>query len=180
MISRASKLVSSARPWVQAGVVLRDATAVGQRPRVYGRPIIENAGRLVIGDRLQLFSRVATTELATGPDGVLTIGSQVLLMDGTTISAMGPVRIGDNCLFGRHTQILDCAFHYVDPARRLEMPPAEAVEIGNNVWLASRVTVLPGVTIGDDAVVGAGSVVTSDVAPKTVVGGVPARKIRDL
>lgn len=133
-----------------------------------------------MGDRLQLFSKIATTELVVGEGATLRIGEQVLIMDGTTMSALGHVTIGDRCLFGRHTQILDSSFHYVDPSRRLESPPPEPVVIGNNVWLASRVTVLPGVEIGDGAAVAAGAVVAHDVAPKTLVGGVPARKIRDL
>ena len=59
------------------------------------------------------------------------------------------------------------------------MHPARVV-LGRNVWLGANVTVLPGVTIGDDAVVGAGSVVTRDVPPRTVVVGSPARVVRSL
>lgn len=173
-------LSGSARAWLAAQFSLRNATLLGARPRVYGRPTIDNSGELIIGGRVQLFSKVATTEFVVGANGLLTIGEQCLIMDGTTISAQRHVEIGDRCLFGRQTQILDCAFHYVDPDRRLESPDPDPVVVGNNVWLASRVTVLPGVEIGDGAAVAAGAVVASNVAPKTLVGGVPARKIRDL
>ncbi len=174
------KLISRARPWLSAQIRLRSATALGSRVRVYGKPKIHNSGRILIGDRAQIFSQIATTEFVTGPEGLLTIGTQCLIMDGTTISAQASVAIGDKCLFGRHTQILDCAFHYVEPERRLESPSPQPVVIGDNVWLASRVTVLPGVTIGSGAAVAAGAVVASDVPPRTLFGGVPARKIRDL
>ena len=173
-------LRDKAVPWLVGQVQLRGATSVGPRARVYGNPIIKNQGRMIIGDRVQIFSRVARTELVAGKEGELSLGSQCLIMDGTAISATSKVTIGDRCLFGRQTQILDSAFHYVDPDRRLESPPPEPVVIGANVWLASRVTVLPGVTIGEGAAVAAGAVVAQDVAPRTLVGGIPARKIREL
>ncbi|NEB07042.1 DapH/DapD/GlmU-related protein, partial [Streptomyces sp. SID13726] len=69
--------------------------------------------------------------------------------------------------------------HDPDPTRRADMHPARVV-LGRNVWLGANVTVLPGVTIGDDAVVGAGSVVTRDVPARTVVVGTPARVVRWL
>lgn len=165
---------------LRARLSLRNATTVGERARVYGSPIVDNLGELAIGDRAQIFSRVAKTELVVGRGAVLKIGTRVLIMDGASICATEQVSIGDDCLFARHVQILDNAFHFVDPQRRLEVPPSEPVVIGHNVWLASRAIVLPGVTIGDGAAVAAGAVVSSNVAPKTLVGGVPARKIRDL
>jgi maltose O-acetyltransferase len=57
---------------------------------------------------------------------------------------------------------------------------AEPVTIGNNVWIGRSCTILPGVSIGDNAVVAAGSVVTKNVPPNTLVGGVPAKAIKDL
>jgi maltose O-acetyltransferase len=60
------------------------------------------------------------------------------------------------------------------------MPPAREVRLGDRVWIGNRVTILPGVSIGDDAVVGAGAVVTSDVEARSVVAGNPARLIRRL
>ncbi|WP_343212822.1 DapH/DapD/GlmU-related protein [Arthrobacter sp. Br18] len=69
--------------------------------------------------------------------------------------------------------------HDLAPSRRTDMHPARIV-IGRNVWLGANVTVLPGVTIGDDAVVAAASVVTKDVPEKSVVVGSPARLVRLL
>ena len=75
---------------------------------------------------------------------------------------------------------MDNDFHRLEPERRLERPPSRPVVLGSNVWLGGFVIVLPGVTIGDDSVVAAGSVVTRDVPPGVLVGGVPARPIREL
>ena len=64
-------------------------------------------------------------------------------------------------------------------AERKDNFPAP-VRIGKNVWIGSHATLLPGVTVGDNAIVAAGAVVTKDVAPNTVVGGVPAREMKEI
>ena len=69
--------------------------------------------------------------------------------------------------------------HLQDPARRSGMS-ARPVHIGKNVWIGANATILPGVTIGDGAIVAAGAVVTKDVAANTIVGGVPAKFIKDV
>ena len=89
--------------------------------------------------------------------------------------AINRISIGARCLIGPHCIINDTAFHHVDPERRHDAPTAEPIAIGENVWLGARVVVLPGVTIGDDSVIGVGSVVTRDVPPDVVVYGNPAR-----
>lgn len=69
--------------------------------------------------------------------------------------------------------------HAMDPADRATMIPAP-IHIGKRMWIGANATVLPGVTIGDGAVVAAGAVVTKDVPENTVVGGVPARVMRKI
>lgn len=100
------------------------------------------------------------------------INYDAVLLDVQTIS------IGRFCQFGPRVQILT-ASHPVDPApRRAGWEAGDAVVIGNNVWLGAGVIVLPGVTIGDDSVIGAGSVVTRDVPAGVVALGTPARPVR--
>lgn len=93
---------------------------------------------------------------------------------------MERVTIGERCLIGPHCMIMDTPFHNVEPDRRLSSVAPTPITIGDNVWLGARVIVLPGVTIGDDAVVGIGSVVTSDVPARSVAVGVPARVVREI
>lgn len=69
--------------------------------------------------------------------------------------------------------------HGMDPDER-HLHHLESIHIGNKVWIGSNSTVLPGVTVGDGAIIAAGAVVAKDVPPKTVVGGVPARVIKEL
>lgn len=106
----------------------------------------------------------------------LVLGPGVFVNQGCRFQDTGGIRIGEGTLIG-HGTTLTTLDHALDPSRRADMTPAPVV-IGRRVWLGASVTVVPGVTIGDGAVVGAGAVVTKDVAPDTVVAGVPARLVR--
>ena len=84
--------------------------------------------------------------------------------------------LGDGCQVG-HGVVFATLNHFLEAARRKATYPAP-ITVGRNVWIGSNATILQGVTIGENAVVAAGAVVTRDVPPNTVVGGVPARVIK--
>lgn len=90
----------------------------------------------------------------------------------------GGVTLGDGCQIG-HGVVFATLNHLLEPEKRHITIPAPIV-LGRKVWVGSNATILSGVTIGDNAVVAAGAVVTRDVAPNTIVGGVPARVLRTL
>lgn len=106
------------------------------------------------------------------------LGRRLFINSGCRFQDQGGITIGDDCLIG-HNAVIATLQHDVAPDRRGDLLPAPVV-LGRNVWLGANVTVLPGVTIGDDAVVGAGSVVTRDVPARTIVVGSPARVVRTL
>lgn len=108
----------------------------------------------------------------------ITLGRRIFLNSGSVFQDQGGVDIGDDCLIG-HNVVLATLDHDLDPARRADMHPGR-IAIGRGVWIGSNVTVLRGVTIGDNSVVGAGSLVTRDVPANTVVVGSPARVVRTL
>ncbi|WP_026819107.1 DapH/DapD/GlmU-related protein [Arthrobacter castelli] len=108
----------------------------------------------------------------------ITLGERIFINSGCKFQDQGGVVIGDDCLIG-HNTVIATLNHDLAPSRRADMHPAPVV-IGRNVWLGSNVTVLPGVTIGDNAVVAAASVVTKDVPENTVVVGSPARVVRSV
>lgn len=158
----------------------RDAAELGERVRLWGRPRIVNRGVLRIGARCRFVSNVATLELQVGSEGTLEIGEGVFMNSGCSVGAMMLVRIGAGCSIGPQVIIMDNDFHQLEPERRNEVPPSAPVVLEKNVWLGARVIVLRGVTIGEGSVVAAGSVVTKDVPPRSVVGGIPARFLRAL
>ena len=106
------------------------------------------------------------------------IGKNVFINCCCHFQDHGGIYIGDGTLIGSHV-VLATINHGQNPVERADNLPAP-IRIGKNVWIGSRSTVLPGVTIGDGAVVAAGAVVTKDVPPNTVVGGVPAREIKKV
>ena len=109
-----------------------------------------------------------------------TVGAGTFVNWGLVALDVGPITIGDAVQIGPGVQLLT-ATHPVEPGPRREGWEGSApITIEDNVWLGGGVVVLPGVTIGRDSVVGAGSVVTRDVPPGVVVVGNPARVVRDI
>ena len=140
--------------------------------------IVRNHGVLRLGRRVKLYGSPVPIELVSLPGAELTIGDGTSINRGASICAQRSIRIGRNCGIGNDCLIFDTDFH--DVADRSRVPDAQPVTIGDDVWLAARAIVLKGVTIGDGAVVSAGSVVATNVPPYALVGGVPARLIRRL
>lgn len=166
----------SARQVLAARIFLRRCTIVGRLARLVGRPRIYNNGTMVIGERVLIHSTTVPIELTTVNGGILEIGDRTFINYGVSISAFQLVRIGRRCLIGTYVNILDNNWH--DVVDRTIIPPSQPVILEDNVWLGNRVIVLPGVTIGHDAVIGAGAVVTKDIPPRSVAVGNPARVVR--
>lgn len=106
------------------------------------------------------------------------VGENVFINAGCQFQDQGGVWLGDGCLIG-HNVVFATLNHDLNPERRQICIPRSIV-LGKNVWVGSNSTILAGVRIGDNAVVAAGSVVTRDVEPNSVVGGVPARLIKKI
>ena len=108
----------------------------------------------------------------------ITVGKNVFINSGCRFQDQGGISIGDGTLIG-HNVVLATLNHGIAPDERHDLFPAP-IHIGKNVWIGANATVLPGVTIGDNAVIAAGAVVTKDVPANTVVGGIPAKGIRSV
>lgn len=108
----------------------------------------------------------------------ITFGSGVYVNSGCKFQDQGGITIADNTQIG-HNVVLATLNHPLEPSHRHDIIP-KPISIGTNVWIGSNATVLAGVSIGDDAVVAAGAVVTKDVPARTVVAGVPARVMKHI
>lgn len=118
----------------------------------------------------------------------VTFGKNFFMNFDCTLLDVAPIEIGDDVMFGSRVMIATPVHPMLAEERKMQdygdgfydLEYAKPIKIGNGVWLASNVTVCGGVTIGDNAVVGAGSVVTRDIPPNVFAAGVPCRVIRPL
>ncbi|MDY2736945.1 sugar O-acetyltransferase [Intestinibacter sp.] len=108
----------------------------------------------------------------------ITVGKNVFINSGCKFQDQGGITIGDGSLIG-HNVVLATLNHDLNPEKRSNMHPAPII-IGENVWIGSNSTILPGVTIGDGVIIAAGAVVTKDVPANVIVGGVPAKIIKNI
>lgn len=106
------------------------------------------------------------------------VGKNVFVNSGCRFQDQGGIYIDDDVLIG-HNVVIATLNHEIAPARRAALVPAP-VHIGKRVWIGSNSTILPGVSIGDNSVVAAGATVTKSVPENCIVGGTPAKLIREL
>jgi len=108
------------------------------------------------------------------------VGEDFLTNYNVTILDIAPVHIGDYCMIGPNTLITTVG-HPINPeGRRKKMAQGKPINIGDDVWIGGNCTILPGVTIGNNVIIAAGAVVTKDVRDNCIVGGMPARIIKDI
>jgi acetyltransferase-like isoleucine patch superfamily enzyme len=161
--------------WTTA--ILRRAGARAAVVTVRGRrPVLFTEGSITCG-RLYLRCTPVRAELGAAGKGSLVLGERVFINTGATVVANHSIILGDDCLIGDFVAIFDTDHHQLQPTRPTRVAP---VRLCTNVWVGRSATILPGVTIGDYAVVAPGSLVTKDVPARTLVAGVPARQIRTL
>jgi maltose O-acetyltransferase len=127
-----------------------------------------------------------------GPDAVImppfacdygynvSLGAQVFINYNGVILDCAPVSIGEKTQVGPEVQLLACDHPREPELRRQDLELAFPITIGANVWIGGGAIVCPGVSIGDDSIIGAGSVVTKDIPPAVVAVGVPCRVVRSL
>lgn len=140
---------------------------------VVGRPLIFGKGKILAGENLVLNSLAFRIEIFAGENAILKIGNNVYINEGVTITAVKRIEIGDYSIIGSQTIITDTDWHGFNG----HPPKTSPVIIGKHVWICARVIILKGVTIGDNSIVGAGSLVTKNVDKNTIVAGNPAKKI---
>ena len=158
--------------------------------RQFGRKSLLSPGIMLSGtDRISIGAnssvlRNCILEVCS-PDGCIEIGSEVSIGEYTHITAARKVVIGNGVLTGRFVLITDNAHGTGDSREELETAPLTRnivskgeVVIGNNVWIGDKVSILPGVHIGEGCVIGANSVVTRDIPAYSIAAGNPCRVVK--
>ena len=149
----------------------------GLRMRITGRVVFTGGGKILCGDDLLIKSNLFdSVKIHIGPNASLRFGNKVFLNNGVAISCSSNIKIGSNCAIADECLIIDNDFHGVGD----KLPKKAPIIIEDDVWLATRVIVLKGVTIGKGSVVGAGSVVTKSIPPNSFAAGAPAKVIRSI
>lgn len=132
----------------------------------------------------ELFGKTVPSTLRVFPPFYTDFGKNIEVGEDVFINACchfqdhGGVRIGDGCQIG-HNVVFATLNHFLEPEKR-KMTHSAPIVLGKNVWVGSNATILQGVTIGDNAVIGAGAVVTGDIPANTVAVGVPAKVIKHI
>jgi acetyltransferase-like isoleucine patch superfamily enzyme len=158
--------------------------AVGLEPRfVGGRYLDIRGGKLRVGDHFHLYAtREQPVSFAVDPfeggTGFITFGSYCIVAPGVRIRSAIGIEIGDNCMFAEGVYITDADWH--DQHHRIYPGKREPIRIENNVWVGDRATLCKGVTIGENSIIGAASVVTRDVPKNVIAAGNPAKPVGEI
>lgn len=155
-------------------------TSIGERLRMEQVPRIAGAPKIYIGDDVYLSGFLNVTAGRIFPDPTLRIGDRTFIGTKCQFTVGKLIEIGDDVLIASDCSLSDYSAHPVDPVKRvagLQVDPEDVrpIRIGNRVWLGRGSVILPGVTIGDDAVIGAAAVVTKDVPRGGICVGNPGR-----
>jgi acetyltransferase-like isoleucine patch superfamily enzyme len=153
---------------------------LGAKVQASGRVCVNGSGRIDVGYKVMFAGGPGVTELAAHPGGHLIIGDHTMINYGCIIEANGCLQIGRRCLLGHQVMLIDSNMHGMAVDQRNVRPPPDPITIEDDVWICSRATILPGVTIGRGSVIGAGSVVIRNVPPYSLVSGNPARFIKQI
>jgi acetyltransferase-like isoleucine patch superfamily enzyme len=164
-------------PKLALGMLFRTRRRVvgGERLMVYGHIRLSapsGGGKVVLGERVKLGRKMGL--FLDSPEAKIEIGSFSGVNRRTEICAKSGVRIGQRCAIGWDVCICDTDYHEFEGMNR-----TEPVEIGDDVWIGSRATILKGVTIGSGAVIGAGAVITRDVPAGALVTAAKSGVVRE-
>lgn len=123
------------------------------------------------------FSLIPPFYTTGGPD--IRVGRNVFINQNCTFYDLGGIELADDVMIGPNVSLITSG-HPLEPSQRRSSVVARPIVIERNVWIAAGAIVIGGVTVGENSVVAAGSVVTKDVPANTLVGGNPARVIRSI
>lgn len=147
---------------------------------------LNNRGSISLGNKVSLYSFTNGTSYRTSlttyfPEAEIEIGNNCNI-NGTVIHCNQLVKIGNNCMFGPGTVICDNDSHRIsiDPVERRKRAVSKPIILEDNVWIGMNCIILKGVTIGENSIIAAGSVVVNNIPPNSVAGGNPAKVLKQI
>jgi maltose O-acetyltransferase len=146
--------------------------------RLYGRVHFRAGGDVEFGEGVCLVGTIVPVEISSHEGSRISIGDRTFVNYGTSITAHQKVSIGRDCLLGHYLRIFDRDEHGVENSDL--SPQAAPVTIEDRVWIGAHVIILPGIHIGCNSAIAAGSVVTRDIPANCVAAGNPARVLRNI
>jgi acetyltransferase-like isoleucine patch superfamily enzyme len=178
----------SMRAYIHTGIITRRCKSWGANSNIALGGRITNPQYISVGSN-SVFLRdtcLTATPCMQDKSPVISIGNHCRFGFSNHISAINNITIGDHVLTGSYVLISDNA-HGESKREELDIPPLErhlyskgGIHIGNNVWIGDKVSILPGVHIGENSIIGANSLVTRDIPRNCIAAGIPATVIRKL
>ncbi|WP_456415972.1 DapH/DapD/GlmU-related protein [Thiolapillus sp.] len=173
--------------WFVVSPVMRAISyRMGKNVRIERIPFIRGPGRITIGDNVYISGKLGVAFSCNGSgNSMLHIGNGTFIGHGTSFSIADQIIIGDECLIAGNVTIQDNDGHPLNPKQRRAGQPVprkdiKPVTVENGAWIGRGATILKGVRIGENAVIGASSVVTKDIPANSVACGSPAKVIKTL
>jgi len=152
-----------------------------QKTFITGTGKVEIGNNCFFGSKLGGFYRGGSIELqARYQNSKINIGHNVWTNNNICICAANLIEIGDDTLIGQYVSIMDHEAHGMSPDKRREIGTIGKVLIGKNVWIGNNVTILKNSEVGDNSIIAAGAVVAGIFPANVIIGGVPAKIIKNL
>jgi acetyltransferase-like isoleucine patch superfamily enzyme len=156
-------------------------------PKCYQYTIVSGMGKLYFGDKCQLgfvlggrYRNGSIEFQARYENSKIIVGNNVSTNNNVFVCAANYIEIGPHTLIGEAVTIIDHEAHGIAPELRGQIGEIGEVKIGKNVWVGNNVVILKNTIIGDNSIVAAGAVVSGHFPPNVIIGGVPAKVIRQL
>jgi acetyltransferase-like isoleucine patch superfamily enzyme len=153
------------------------ANSVGRLSRISGKLTVTNKGEFIVGRNVSFYAKQFPSSIAVSKQAKLWVGDNVFFNYGLDIGCTKSIRIGSNTIIGPMVNMIDTNFHPVDAE---DQALSKDIVISDNVWIGRGAVILPGVTIGQNSVIAAGSIVTRDIPANVLAGGTPAKVIREI
>lgn len=165
---------------VNSKVIFKDIPKCIQRTFITGNGKVYIGSNCNFGFKLGGFYRGGSIELqARFKVSKIVIGDNVGTNNNVFICAANVIEIGADTLIGQNVFMMDFEAHGIDPEKRRKIGEIGEIYVGRNVWIGNNVTILKNSRIGDDSIVAAGSVVTGIFPKNVIIGGIPARIIKE-